>query len=78
LSAAYHKHEQEKHRAYEEKVQEVDHSCFTHLVFSTSGGMGKAATVVYPIFYPQPYPLIMGWLRFTFIVEVIHHVYSWL
>jgi len=25
----------------------VEHGCFTPLVFSTSGGMGKAATIVY-------------------------------
>jgi len=46
LSAAYCKHEQEKRRTYEERVHEVEHGCFPPLVF-TSGGMGKAATVVY-------------------------------
>jgi len=46
LSAAYRKHEQEKRRAYEERVREVEHGCFTSLVFSTSGGMGKAVTIV--------------------------------
>jgi len=47
LSAAYCKHEQEKRRAYEERVCEVEHGCFTPLVFSASSGMGKAATIVY-------------------------------
>jgi len=47
LSAAYCKHEQEKRHAYEERVCEVEHGYFIPLVFSTSGGMGKAATIVY-------------------------------
>ena len=47
LSATYRRHEQEKRRAYEERVREVEHGCFTPLVFSTAGGMGKAATVAY-------------------------------
>ena len=37
----------EKRRAYEERVREIEHGCFTPLVFSTAGGMGKAATVAY-------------------------------
>ena len=45
LSATYCKHEQEKHRAYEERVREVEHGCFIPLVFSTLGGMGKAAFI---------------------------------
>jgi len=31
LSATYHKHQQEKRHAYEERVQEVEHGCFTTL-----------------------------------------------
>jgi len=69
LSAAYHKHEQEKRRAYEERVREVEHGCFTSLVFSTSSGMGKAATIVYKrlanllsVRCNIPYPTLMGWL----------------
>jgi len=46
LTAVYRRHEQEKCRAYEERVRAVEHGCFTPLVFSTSGGMEKAATVV--------------------------------
>ena len=36
-----------KHRAYEERIPEVERGSFTPLVFSSSGGMGKAATVTY-------------------------------
>jgi len=66
LSAVYRKHEQEKSRAYEERVREVEHGCFTPLVFSTSGGMGQAATIVYKrlanllsIRRNIPYPTLM-------------------
>ena len=70
LSATYCRHEQEKRRAYEERVKEVEHGCFTPLVFSTVGGMGKAATVAYKRLAhflstrrDTPYPKMMGWLR---------------
>ena len=41
------RNEQEKKRAYEERVREVEHGSFSPLIFSTSGGMGPIATVVY-------------------------------
>ena len=72
LTAAYRRHEQEKRRAYEERVRELEHGCFTPLVFSTSGTMGKAATVVYKrlahllaTHRNTSYPSVMGWLRCT-------------
>ena len=56
--------------AYEERVREVERGSFTPLVFSSSGGMGKAATVMYCRLanllserWNSPYSLIMGWLR---------------
>ena len=39
--------EMEKRRAYDERVREIEHGSFSPLVFSTSGGMGTTATVVY-------------------------------
>ena len=45
-AAAYRKHECEKKRAYEH-VREVEHSSFTPLVLSASGGMGTEATIFY-------------------------------
>ena len=32
---------------YEERIREIEHGSFTHLVFSCSGGMGPLATIVY-------------------------------
>ena len=69
LAATFRKHEGEKRRAYEERVREVERGSFTPLVFSSLGGMGKAATVMYrrlanllSIKWNSPYSLIMGWL----------------
>ena len=47
LAQRYRRNEQEKKRAYEEKVREVEHGSFSPLIFSTSIGMGPIATVVY-------------------------------
>ena len=47
LPQCYHRHEQEKRRAYEERVREIERGSFSPLVFSTTGGMGPTATVVY-------------------------------
>ena len=47
LSQNYRRNEQEKKRAYDERVREIEHGSFSPLVFSTAGGMGNTATVVY-------------------------------
>ena len=47
ISACYTKHEKEKKRQYECRVCEIEHSSFTPLVFSTTGGMSKQATIFY-------------------------------
>ena len=48
LASVYRRHEQEKRRQYEQRVQEeVEHSTFTPLVMSSMGGMGRAATTFY-------------------------------
>ena len=69
MAATFRKHEGEKRRAYEERVREVERGSFTPLVFSSLGGMGKAATVMYrrlanllSVKWNSSYPLIMGWL----------------
>ena len=39
--------EQEKRRAYDQRVREIEHGSFTPLVFSASSGMGPTARVFY-------------------------------
>jgi len=58
---------QEKRRAYEERVREVEHGSFTPLVFSRSGGMGRAANTTYKHLahllskkWSSPYSVVMG------------------
>ena len=45
LPSAYRLHQSQKQRSYDQRVREVEHGSFTPLVFSTSGGMGKCASV---------------------------------
>ena len=42
LQATYQCHEPEKKRQYEQRVRAVEHSSFTPLVLSTTGGTGRA------------------------------------
>ena len=46
-ASVYRKHELEKKRAYQQRIQEVEHSSFTPLVLSATGGMGNEATIFY-------------------------------
>ena len=70
LAQCYRKNEQEKKRVYEERVREVEHGSFSALVFSTSGGMGPIATVVYQRLASmiaerrdEPFSRTLFWLR---------------
>ena len=47
LDLCFRRHEGEKRRAYEQRVREVEKGSFTPLVFTTSGGIGKAAKITY-------------------------------
>ena len=63
-------HESLKKRLYERRVREVEHSSFTPLVFSLTGGLGPAASAFYKCLasqlsdkWKQPYSSTIGWLR---------------
>ena len=45
ISVCYRKHEREKKNCYERRIREVEHSSFTPLVFSVSGGMACGAKI---------------------------------
>jgi hypothetical protein len=47
LQSVFRKHEMEKKRHYEQRVLEIEHSSFTPLVMSATGGMGPLATIFY-------------------------------
>ena len=70
LAQCYQKQEMEKKRNYEERVREVEHGSFSPLVFTTAGGMGATATVVYKRLasciaekHNKPYGKTLHWLR---------------
>ena len=46
IEKCFKKHEQEKKRAYEQRILDIEHA-FTPLVFSASDGLGKEATTFY-------------------------------
>ena len=69
LLSTYRRHEQEKKRQYDQRIREVEHSTFTPLVLSTTGGMGRAATSFYKRLVAMlsekrdvPYSKMIGWI----------------
>ena len=70
LQATYKRHEQEKKRQYVQRVREIEHSTFTPLVLSVTGGMGRAATTFYKRLATMisekketPYSKTISWIR---------------
>ena len=70
MASMYRRHENEKRRAYQQRILAVEHGSFTLLVFSATGGMGTAATVTYKRIASllaekraEPYSKTIGWLR---------------
>ena len=70
IAATYRQHERVKKRQYEQRIWEIEHSSFTPLVFSTTGGLAPAATTFYKRLasmlaekWNQPYSSTIGWLR---------------
>jgi hypothetical protein len=47
LSSCYRKNEVEKKRKYDQRIRDVELGCFSPLIFSTSGGLGPTATIVF-------------------------------
>ena len=78
-SACYRKHEGVKKRAYEQRIQEIEHCSFTPLVMSSTGGLGPATTSTYKRLatllsakWDQPYSLTMSWLRCRLSFSLLH------
>ena len=47
IDKCYRKHEMVEKRAYTQQVREIEHSSFTSLVLSASGGFAREATYFY-------------------------------
>ena len=70
LAAIYRQHEKKKKREYSHRVREIEKGSFTPLVFSTTGGMGREATVVFQRLASlisdktgDSYSVVLGWMR---------------
>ena len=66
ITNCYRKHEAEKKRAYEQRIREVEHSSFTPLVFSATGGMGKQGSTFYALLAEkrnESYSSTLSWIR---------------
>ena len=70
LSSLYRQHEKKKKNEYANRVREIEHGTFTPLVFSTTGGMGREAEVVFKKLAgmistktDERYSVVIGWLR---------------
>ena len=70
IAANYRQQEARKRREYGQRVRDVEHGCFTPLVFTTGGGMAREATVFFKRLASmlsekkqESYAQTMGWLR---------------
>ena len=79
LTNCYRKQEAIKKRAYEQRVREVEHSSFTPLVMSATGGMAAEATTFYKRLaaclaekWDQSYSSTMAWLRCRITFSLLH------
>ena len=69
-SNSYRAHENAKKRMYEQRIREIEHSSFTPLVMSLTGGLGREAQAAYKHLASllaakrnSSYSTTMGWLR---------------
>ena len=70
IEKCYKRHESEKKKMYEERILNVEHSTFTPLVFSVTGGMSRECTRFFKRLAlmiaekrEQSYAETLGWLR---------------
>ena len=78
LRACYKKHENQKKRAYEQRIREIEHGSFTLLVMSLTGGLGNAATVCFKrlaslISFKRDtsYSCTMAWIRCSLLFSLL-------
>ena len=70
LSTVYREHERKKKAEYGRRVREIEHGCFTPLVFTTGSGMAPEATETMKRLVSliaekkkETYSQVMGWIR---------------
>ena len=72
IQSLYRRHEREKKREYGDRVREIKYASFTPLIFATTGGIGREATIFYRRLADLlshknnvPYDTMLAWLRCT-------------
>ena len=78
-AVCYCKQESLKKCAYAQRVREIEHSSFTPLVLSATGGMANEATTLYKrlascfaMKWDHPYSSTMSWLRCWLTFTLLH------
>jgi hypothetical protein len=76
--SCYVHHEKMKRRQYEQRINEVEMGSFTPVIFSATGGMGKAATIFYQRLAHmvserrnESYSSTISWMRCTLNFSLI-------
>ena len=79
LSTCYRRHELEKRRHYEDRVLQIEHGCFTPLVFTTAGGMGPSASIFFKRLASKlatkqntSYSSVLRWIRCKISFALTH------
>ena len=79
MEATYRRHERDKRRGYDQRVQEVEMGSFTPLVMSATGGMGRAAQVTFKRIASllsskgdEPYSTTIHWIRCVLSFSLLH------
>ena len=78
IQSAYRKHEQIKKRAYEQQIREVEHSSFSPLVLSATGGLAGEANTFYKRLasmlstkWDHTYSTTLCWLRCRLVFSLL-------
>ena len=78
LASCFTHHEQQKKRDYKQRVLEIENGSSTPLVFSTTSGMGRLASIFYSRLAKmlsekrhQPFSTTMGWLHCHFSFSLL-------
>ena len=78
VGSLFHRHELEKKHEYRNHVRSVESACFTSLVFSTFGGLGREASIFYgrlanllAIQHANQYSQILSWMWCTILFSLL-------
>ena len=79
IASSYRSQEKEKKRHYNQRITEVEYGSFSPLIFSSTGGMGREATIFYKRLasmlsekWDQHFSITMGWLRSILSFSLLH------